>query len=905
MFGRKRKPEDFSAELRAHMALEADQLRAEGASESEAVRAARRGMGNLTTSEERFYERNRWMWLDQFGQDLRFALRQWYKSKGFTAVAVLTLALGIGANTAIFTLVNAIVLRSLPVANPAQIYRLGTGDNCCIVSGYQTNFSLYSYALYRALRDGTPEFEELAALQVQMAPLSVRRDGSPAPQVFSGQFVSGNYFRMWGVNAFVGRALTASDDTRDAAPAAIMSYRAWEQAYGRDPAVVGARFAIDGQPFTIAGIAPPGFYGDTLRADPPDFWLPLAAEPLLRGRNALLERADQHWLYAVGRLKPGGQPGAVEARVNVELKQWFEQNTGENFNRQRIDTQHITVSAAGSGMNDLKTAYAEALRILLAASGLVLLIACANIANLLLARGAASRVQASIRMALGAARGRVIRQTLTESLVLSLMGGAAGLAVAWGGARLLLAIAFRGSRYVPVDASPSPAVIAFALLVSVATGVLFGVVPAWLSSRLDPASALRGAGRSTGGSSTILQRSLVVIQAALSLVLLTGAGLLASSLGNLEHQRFGFDRTDRLIVRMQAAFNGYSPERLYQLFQQLSARLAALPGVRTAAFSLNTPMAGGNWSSGIYIEGHPLSATGETRDSSSWLRVSPHYFEAIGTRLVRGRAIDDRDTPSAPMVAVVNQAFARKFFPNQDAIGQRFGMNSFAHVHDYEIVGVVEDAKYSAAREAAWPTFFLSYLQMPPGCWNNSAMARSNYPRFLELHVARQTRNLEPLIRRTLAELDPNISVVGVLTFSDQLGNTFNRDRLIARLAELFGLVALLLACVGLYGVTAYSVASRTAEIGIRTALGATRPGVIAMILRGALAQIGCGLALGLPVSLWAGRILQSELFGIRGGDPVILGSAGSVLIGAALLAALVPARRATAIDPIQALRTE
>jgi predicted permease len=905
MFGRKRKPEDFSEELRAHLALEADQLRAEGAGEDQARRAARRALGNLTSREERFYESSRWMWLDQFRQDLRFALRQWYQSKGFTAVAVLTLALGIGANTAIFTLVNAIVLRSLPVANPERIYRLGTGDACCVNSGYQKNFALYSYPLYRALRDHTPEFEELAALQVGLGPVNVRRDGSAVPQVFTGEFVSGNYFRMWGVAAYAGRALDPSDDTPGAPPAAVISFRAWEQTYGRDPSVVGARFVIDGLPFTIAGVAPPGFYGDTLRADPPDIWLPLASEAALRGANSLLERGDQHWLYLVGRLKPAALPGSVETHVNVELKQWFEQNTGEHFNRRRIDEQHIRVSPAGGGLNNLKEQYAEALRILLAASGLVLLIACANIANLLLARGAANSVQASIRMALGAARGRVIRQTLTESLTLAFAGGLAGLAVAYGGTRLLLALAFRGSLYVPVDAAPSPAVLAFALLVSIATGIAFGVVPAWFSSRLDPANALRGAGRSTGRNSTVLQRTLVVVQAALSLVLLAGAGLLTASLRNLEHQQFGFEPNGRLVVWMQAAFNDYSPERLYDVLQQIPARAAALPGVRSAAFSLNVPMAGGNWSSGIYIEGHPIAQGGETRDSSSWLRISPRYFETIGTPLLRGRAIDQRDTPNAPLVAVVNQAFARKFFPQQDAMGQRFGMTSLAHQHDFEIVGIVEDAKYSDARDAAWPTFFLPYLQMAPGDWDSNALVRSNYPRFLELRVTPQARNLEPLIRRTLAELDPHITVVRVLTLSDLLGNVFNRDRLIARLAELFGVLALLLACVGLYGVTAYAVASRTGEIGIRTALGATRAGVIAMILRGALAQIACGLAIGLPVAIWAGSVLQSQLFGVRNGDPLILAAAAAALIACALLAALVPARRATTIDPMQALRAE
>ena len=905
MFRRKRRLEDFSEELRSHLAHEADQLRGEGATADQAERAARRAMGSTTAREERYYESHRWMWVDQFRQDFRLAMRQWGRSKGFTSVAVLTLALGIGANTAIFTLVHAIVMRSLPVAAPERIYRLGEGDDCCVNSGYQKSFSLYSYPLYRALRDSLPEFEELAALQVGLGPLNVRRDGSAVPQVFTGEFVSGNYFRMWGVPAYAGRPLAPSDDAREAAPAAMMSYRAWDQAYGRDPSVVGARFVIDGIPFTIAGIAAPGFYGDTLRADPPDFWLPLAMEAALHGRNSLLDRNDQNWLYAVGRLKSGIAPGALEAHANAELKRWFLDNAPDYLNRKRIDEQHIRVTAAGGGLNNLKLQYEAALRLLLAASGLVLLIACANIANLLLARGAASSVQASIRMALGAGRGRIARQTLTESLALSLIGGLAGLAVAYAGAQVLLALAFRGSSYVPVDATPSPAVIAFALAVSVATGILFGVAPAWFAARLDPAGALRGAGRSAGGRSTLAQRSMVVVQAALSLVLLVGAGLLMTSLRNLEHQQFGFQPDGRVIVRLQAAFNGYTPDRLYQVLQQLQARAARLPGVRAAAFSLNAPMGGGNWSSGIYIEGHAAAPGEETRDSSSWLRVSPRYFDAIGTRLVRGRTIDERDTPASPTVAVVNQAFARKFFKGADAMGQRFGMSSAAHQHDYQIVGIVEDAKYTDARDSAWPTFFLPYLQMSPGDWKSSAMARSNYPRFLVLDVAPRTRNLEPEIRRELAALDPDITVVRVLTMADQVGNVFNRDRLIARLAESFGLLALLLACVGLYGVTAYAVASRTGEIGIRTALGASRGGLIRMILRGALAQIALGLAIGLPAAVWAGGILRSQLYGVRNGDPWILGAVALMLTACAVLAALVPALRATRIDPVTALRAD
>jgi len=910
-FHRKHWDAERSRELDSYLQIETDENIARGLSPGEARYAARRKLGNLTLIREEIYQMNSIGFLETFWQDLRYAFRRLRQSPGFALVCILTLALGIGANTAIFTLIDAVMLKSLPVADPGQLYRLGDNNNCCVMTGTQNDgsFVLYSYPLYEDLRDDTPEFSQLAAFQPFLSDLSVRRRGaSGAAEPYNGEYVSGNYFATFGLGVFAGRTLTATDDTPGAQPAAIMSYHTWRTHFGGDPSVIGGTFIINTVPYTVVGVAPADFYGDTLRSNPPDFWLPLQQNSLLRRPD--VEWTGPEWLYLIGRLKPGISVPEVQSHVTAELQQWLwtrglamaspEQRSDpamRDATQQEIARQHIHLTPASGGVNQMQADYAAGLRLLVTLSGLVLLIACANVPTLLLARGAATRLQTAVRLALGAPRRRLMGQTLTESILLALAGGVAGLYVAYTGTHAILLLTFRGASYVPISARPSPAVLGFAFLLSLVTGIVFGVAPSWIGSRSDPADALRGAGRSTRDRVSSAQKPLVILQVALSIVLLIGAGLLTESLRNLEDQHFGFITEGRLIVRVDPALAGYRPEKLYGLYEQLEQALAQLPGVVSASVSGYSPLEGDNWNDRVFIEGQPPDYRWP---APSWNRIGPHYFETIGTRLLRGRPIEERDTPAAQRVAVVNETFANRFFPKRDPIGRHFGIVDEGHSSNYEIVGVVEDAKYQDTRGPAYATFFLPLLQTAPG---DSGRDGSVYIGAIELHVAGEPESLEPAVRKALADIDPNLTVLSMMSFGEQVALNFNQERLIARLTELFGALALILACVGLYGVTAYGVAQRTNEIGIRMALGARRGSVLGLVLRSALVQVGLGLAIGIPVALAGGRLLASELYGVKSHDPVTVGLAAGLLAACAGAAALLPARRATRVDPIRALR--
>jgi predicted permease len=687
----------------------------------------------------------------------------------------------------------------------------------------------------------------------------------------------------------------------------MMSYRAWQQHYARDSSVVGSTFTVNGRPVTIVGITPPGFFGDTLRSDPPDFWVPLSAQTVLKVDHPELNRYDWFWLYTVGRLRPGAELSRAQARITPEIQQWLRsQFPPSDRNSREIAKIHVTLSPAGAGVARLRGNYGDGLRLLMVLSAFVLLIACANVANLILVRSMAQRVQMAMRVALGATRSRLIRQAVTEGILLALLGGVAGLFAALFGTKAILAMAFRGADYVPIATSPSMAVLAFAFVISVLTGILFSVAPALIASHMQPADSLRGAGRSTASRSALPQKLLVVMQAGLSVVLLAGAGLLTKSLRNLENQAFGFDTHRRLIVRINPVLAGYTPERLPALYRELEERFTHLPGIRSASLALHSPMDHWNWGDNIRIEGRPL-APDPTQRVAYYDRVSAHYFETIGTHVLRGRLLGERDTEAARHVAVVNQAFARKFFPREEPIGKHFSSDGARQGSDFEIVGIVEDAKYTDPKVPADPMFFMPLLQTSR--YNNADdeayQTWSTYIDGIQLHVAADPHAMEPIVRRTLASINPSLTPVKMLTFEEQIGSNFNQQRMIARLTALYGLLALIVASVGLYGVTAYTVARRTSEIGIRMALGADRSNVAWNVLRGAMSWTGLGLLIGIPIAAAGGHVIASQLYGVTSYDPQVLGLVVCVLALAAVAAALAPARRACSIDPIQALRRE
>src|SRR5271170_3638613 len=633
--------------------------------------------------------------------DLKLALRQLGKSPGFALTAVLTLALGTGATTAIFTLVHAVLLKSLPVAKPEELYRIGDKVHCCVYGGYTQGeeFSIFSYELYKHFRDHTPAFTDLAAFEGGNTPLTIRRMGSREPaQTGNGEYISGNYFRTFGIGPWAGRVVAENDDREGAPLVAVISYRVWQQKFGGNPSVVGSSFLINSKPFTVIGIAPPGFFGGALKSwGIPDFWIPLADEPVLLESVSLLKQPTANWLDVIGRVRPGTDPKALEAQLRLELRQWQMGHLPDMGPQEKefIPKQQLHLTPGGAGVTQMREQYRDGLRLLLIVAGCVLLIACANLANLLLARGLANKQQTAVRMALGASRLRMVRKALVESLILGLLGGAAGLGFAYAGTSMILHLAFSGrNSYVPIEAAPSLPVLLFALAISLLTGICFGIAPAWLASRTDPVDALRGANRSTAKKTSFPQKALVAAQAGLSLVLLSAAVMLSQSLHNLEHRSFGFETKDRYLVWIDPAPAGYQPDQLPTLYQRMQERLQSIPGVRGVGIAAYSPMSGDNWSNSIRVAGKPEPSSKDDVEAP-FARIMPGFFETLQVPMAMGRTITEEDSGSSRHVAVINETFAKKFFKGENPLGRHFGANDIKHAGDYEVIGVVKDILYN------------------------------------------------------------------------------------------------------------------------------------------------------------------------------------------------------------------
>jgi putative ABC transport system permease protein len=851
--------------------------------------------------------------------DLRDALRQLRKAPGFTATAVITLALGIGATTAIFTLVHQVMLKSLPVTKPDELWRIGDKIRCCNWGGYTQgndgDFALFSWEAYKMFRDHTPEFTDLAALQAGNAPLGVRRVGSQAQaDTRNGEYVSGNFFRTFGVQPWTGRLMTEADDQEGAPPVAVMSYRIWKEKYGSDPSVVGASYQINGHSFTVIGVAAPGFYGAKLAGwGMPDLWLPLTTELLIDGATSRLKRPNGNFLDLIGRVRPGVDPKTLEAKLKVEFHDWLASHVPdmEPGEKQLWQQQTLHLIPGGAGVASMRDQYQDGLKLLLVAAACVLLVACGNLANLMLARGLKDRGQTSVRIALGASRRRLVRKALVESLLLAVIGGVLGIGVAYAGTRLILHLAFRiggPNNFVPIDATPSWSVLLFTLAISMLTGVIFGIVPAWMTSHADPIEALRGANRSVGGHRSWTQKTLVIAQVAMSLVLLSAAALLGRSLRNLEHQNFGFETEGRYIAWINPMLGNYKPEQLEPMFRKIDDRLRQIPGVRMVAPALYAPMTGDSWNDGIRVAGRPEPGAKEDT-GAGWARVMPGFFETIGTKMALGRPITEDDTATTRKVTVINEAFAKRFFKNQNPIGEHFGPDKIKYASTFEIVGVVKDMRYMTYdyKDPVRPMFWIPETQTveydDPAY--RSGETWSHYLYNIVIWAPGNPPGMEERVRKALAEVDPDLVLYGVDPYTKVLSGDFQQENMIATLTTLFGVLGLLLAAVGLYGVMAYMVEQRTGEIGIRMALGADRWRVVRMVLRRAFSQVGIGLALGIPAAIGAGRLMKDQLFGVKPWDPVMLVFATLLLALAAALASVIPARRAAGVEPMVALRNE
>lgn len=849
--------------------------------------------------------------IPQFLQDLRYALRQLQRTPGFAMTAVLTLALGVGATTAIFTLIYQVMLRPLPVTAPEQLYKLGARFDCCFNGGSLFgDWSLFSYDQYLNFQNHLTGFSSMAAVEAGQRTVGMRpQNSAQAAEPARLQFVSGNYFSTLGVSAVEGRALQPSDDQRGTQPRIVLSYNLWQRRFGGTSDVVGSTLMINNRAMTVAGILPATFFGTRLDADPPEIWAPLAFEPMLTNIDAM-DHPSQYWLYLVGRAQPGFKPASINAETSGLLQSWLKAHleTLEAGQSTAIPRQYTEWIPAASGISELRDSYASGLQLLLMIAGFVLLIVCANLANLMLVRGMARRQQTAVRLALGAQRSRLIRQTLIESLVVALVGSAVALLLSVFASRAMLAMALAGTQSSPFSTSPSLPVLGFALGIAVLAGALFGCVPAWITSHFDPIEALRGASRTAGDKSAWPQKMLVVLQAALSLALLSTAGLLTVSLRALENQNLHLATSGRLVIGINPVAAGYDIRKLPELERKFDTQLRQVPGVIDVGYATFSPLSHNGWHDLTLLPGQPPPPPEFTNNyyRTTYDYVSPSYFSAVGTNVVLGREFSDADRATTRRVAVVNQAFVAHFLKGKPPLGAHFGQDS----HDpseFEIVGVVEDTKYEDPEQPQLPMAFMPLAQ-PAAVFaerERAGVERVLFPEDIVVHYQGGSAEMAAALRKAIGDIDPNLPVTRIDTLQTQVNSNFNQPEMLARLTMAFGLVALLLAAVGIYGVTSYTVERRTSEVGLRMALGADRRDVLREVLKRALAQVLVGLALGVPLALGLGRLVAAHLYNVSSYNPLILGGSFGVLVVAAVLAAFVPAMRAASIEPVQALRDQ
>ena len=837
---------------------------------------------------------------DEMFQDLRYGVRMLLKQPGFTVIAVLSLALGIGANTAIFSLVAAVMLKSLPVQEPEKLLLFGKAESAGMTNGFpDESWDLFSYPLYEDVRRHNEVFSDVAALL--SIPWSVHgtvnANGSESePQRFEVRLVSGTYFTALGVNAGLGRTINEADDLNPGGhPVAVVSHALWQRRLGGKPEAVGSTITIDKTAYTIIGVAPEGFFGTTV-GEAPDLWVPLAMEAQMppahwNGRN----EPSLQSLYLIGRLKNGVSVEQATGAVNLIFKQSLREMASALTSEERlekIERASIELTPAGRGLSELRRQFSLSLRILMVVVGVVLLIACANVANLLLGRAAARQKEFALRLAVGAGRIRLIRQLLTESLLLAGIGGIAGVILAWWGSRLLVLMASSGSEALPIDVAPNARMLGFTLIASLFSAVIFGTAPALRAARIELNSTLKGGrGALQAPSQSPLGRALVTAQVALSVLLLVGAGLFLRTLINLQNVPTGFNEHNVMLFRIDSAATVYKDPQFGPLFREVEAKVKALPGVQAASFSFFI-FNQGAWTSRAFTRDQDVPE-GESRTVRNNV-VGDDYFTALGIPLVLGRGFGDQDTEKSQQVAVISESMAQRFFPNSSPLGKRFGIDGPKSGDQIEIVGVVKDVKGASLLEQQLkPMAYYSHSQRPQPLDN------------FVVRCAGAPGSVTPQVREAIRQVNRNLPIDEVVSLSEHVGRSLVQQKLVARVASFFGLLALLLASVGLYGVLSYAVARRTNEIGIRMALGAQGRDVLWLVMREALALVIAGVTIGLLTAVYSTRVAEGLLFGLTPTDPLTLAGATLLLIVVATLAGYLPARRAARVDPMVALRDE
>lgn len=895
---RKDREQDLEREIRSDLDLETEEQQENGLSPEEARYAARRAFGNAALVKEEVREMWGWTYLETLWQDLRFGGRQLRQNPGFTVTAVLTLALGIGANTAIFSLVNAVFLRPLPgVRSPDNLvlFSDGTEEGSFVANTPDAGtLSMYSYALYNRLRHQLRLFDDVAAQQSNTTGAVVERPGSDSGSAAgpaSARCVSANFFDVLGVQALLGRTFRAEDQTAPGAnPVLVLSYGYWQRRFGADPSLIGAQLTVNGFPYTVVGISPPNFIG-TKVGTATDFWVPITMqEQFMRHESRLSPNDKTWWLLLIARIKQGVPLSQAQAEVNIALQQYLAEtavSAGDNALGRRV---RADLFPGGKGVLSPRSQFGPSLLVLMGAVAMLLLIACINVSHLLLARSLRRQSEVTLKLALGASRARIIRQLITEGLLLSVLGGMAGLALGQWCMAAFVRLASTGPMPLVVETTPDLRMLVFSSLLILSTAVLFGLVPVWQAARSELSGSLKEASRGVSASAGrhALSRALLISQVALSLLLMVCAGLFTQTLRNLQKVDKGFREEYLLLVNLNSRLTGLTPGQMVPVYEQLLDEMSSLP-VRSASMASDSPLSGNTNTTDISIPGR-ASRQGQDMEVQVVV-VTPRYFETMGMNILRGRGIRHEDRPTSPRVAVVNEAMARRFFDSREVLGRRF--QAGGQDQELTVVGVVKNPRMNDLRSEPRPIIFLPLAQSPGNL------------RGLQVRTDGDPATVAAQIRHIIRRVNTNLAVNQMITLHEQVERSLVRERLIATLSGVFGVLALVLVCVGLYGVLSQSVAQRTAEIGLRVALGADQPRVRWLILRESLILLVGGIAVGIPAALAVAKGMAGLLFALSPADPRTLVGATAAVVIVTVLASYIPAWRASRVDPIVALRYE